>query len=208
MLYIPNMANPILATKLYFPPHRQNAIRRPSLVERLSAGQGSKLTLVAAPAGFGKTTLVSEWVAASEHPVAWVSLDAGDSDATRFLAYLVAALQTVAPGLGSGALSALQALQASPIDTILTGLINEVAALPDTLTLVLDDYHSVDAEPVDQAVRFLLEHIPPQLRLVIITREEPTIPLAQMRARGQLLELRSQDLRFSITETAAFLIRP
>ncbi len=199
------MSMPILATKLYIPPLRPNVVLRPRLVERLHAGLHRKLTLIAAPAGFGKSTLISAWAAECDRPVAWLSLDDGDSDPTRFLLYLVAALQTVAPTIGEGILRVLQSPQPLPIDAILTTLLNDIANLPNPFILVLDDYHAIDAQPVDQALTFLVEHLPPQLHLVIATREDPPLPLARFRARGQLTELRATDLRFTSSEAAAFL---
>ncbi len=212
------MATPILATKLYIPPPRSGIISRPRLIERLNEGlsSGRKLTLISASAGFGKTTLVSEWVAAltpSPLPMgeglgvraAWLSLDEGDNDPTRFLIYLVAALQTVAPKIGAGVLRTLQSPQPPPIESILIALLNETTALPDNFVLVLDDYHVLDSKPVDNALTFLLEHLPPQMHLVIATREDPHLPLARLRARGQLTELRAADLRFTPSEAAEFL---
>ncbi|MDQ5827320.1 MAG: helix-turn-helix transcriptional regulator, partial [Chloroflexota bacterium] len=199
------MSTPLLATKLYIPPLRPNVVLRPRLTEQLNEGLHRKLTLISAPAGFGKTTLLSEWVAHCERPTAWLSLDAGENDLTRFLLYLVAALQTVAPTIGEGILRVLQSPQPPPIDAILTTLLNDIAALPDPFILVLDDYHAIDAQPVDQALTFLVEHLPPQLHLVIATREDPPLPLARFRARGQLTELRATDLRFTSSEAAAFL---
>ena len=178
----------ILATKLYIPPLRPQAVHRPHLIARLNAelrqehGFGRKLTLISAAAGFGKTTLVSEWVASCRLPAAWLSLDEGDSDPTRFLAYLITALQTVAPSVGQGALAALQAPQPPPPEAILTAVLNDLAALPDRLILVLDDYHAVDAPAVDQALAFLLQNLPRSLHLVIATREDPSLPLARLRA--------------------------
>jgi len=197
----------ILATKLYIPPSRQRVVLRPRLVERLNEGlaAGHRLTLVSAPAGFGKTTLVSEWVAGCGRPVAWLSLDEGDSDPSRFLAYLVAALQTVAPGVGDGVLTLLQSPQPPPPESTLTALLNELAAIPSDVVLVLDDYHALDAKPLDDALAFLVEHLPPQLHLVIATREDPALHLARLRARGQLTELRAADLRFTPSEAADFL---
>ena len=145
------MSTPTLATKLYIPPSRPKAVLRPGLIERLNEGlsAGHKLTLIAAPAGFGKTTLVSEWVAGcAARPkvrVAWLSLDAGDSDPARFLAYLVAALQTIFAGIGAGVLAALESSQPPPTEALLTTLINEITAIPDNFILVLDDYHLVEA---------------------------------------------------------------
>jgi len=171
----------------------------------MNAGLPGKLTLISAAAGFGKTTLVSEWAAACGLPAAWLSLDEGDSDPARFLAYLIAALQTVAPSVGQGALAALQAPQPPPPEAILTAVLNDLAAQPDRLLLVLDDYHAVDAPAVDQALAFLLQNLPPHLHLVIATREDPSLPLARLRARGQLTELRAADLRFTPDEAAEFL---
>ena len=160
---------------------------------------------MSAPAGFGKTTLVSEWVAGCGKPVAWLSLDEGDKDLSRFLVYLVAALQGVAPNLGAGALRALESPQPPSTEALLTVLLNEITAVPDSFVLVLDDYHMIDARAVDQALAFLLEHLPPQMHLVITTREDPKLPLARLRARGQMTELRAADLRFTISEAAEFL---
>lgn len=162
-------------------------VRRARLVERLNAG--SRLTLVSAPAGFGKTTLVSAWIADCMRPpksvrAAWISLDEGDSDPNRFLTYLVAALQTAAAGIGAGVLAALQSPQAPPIEQLLTSLLNEIAVLPGSLILVLDDYHEIDSLEVSGMLTFLIEHLPPQLHLVIVTREDPQLPVARLRARG------------------------
>jgi LuxR family maltose regulon positive regulatory protein len=171
---------------------------------------GRRLTLISASAGFGKTTLVSEWVAGCGQPVAWLSLDEGDNDPTRFLTYLVAALQTAAlqtnaSDIGAGVLGVLQSPQPPPIESILTTLINEITAIADHFVLVLDDYHVIDARPIDDALTFLLEHLPPQMHLVIATREDPNLPLARLRVRGQLTELRAADLRFTPAEAAEFL---
>jgi LuxR family transcriptional regulator, maltose regulon positive regulatory protein len=208
-LYSGSVPAPILATKLYIPPSRRSLVLRPRLVERLDEGlaAGHRLTLVSAPAGFGKTTLVGDWVAGCGRPAAWLSLDAGDSDPGRFLTYLVAALQTVAPGIGDGLLAVLQSPQPPPPESTLTALLNDVAAIPGDLVLVLDDYHVLDARPVDDALAFLVEHLPPRLHLVIATREDPALPLARLRARGQLTELRGADLRFTPSEAAEFLGR-
>src|SRR2546421_6268471 len=199
------MSTPILATKLYLPRLRPNVVFRPRLLERLNEGLYRKLTLISAPAGFGKTTLVSEWVEGIERPTAWLSLDEGDNDPAWFLAYLVAALQTIAPNIGEGVLGVLQSLQPPPPEAMLTALLNEITTLPDHFVLVLDDYHVIDAKAVDQAFTYLVEHLPPQMHLVIATREDPQLPLARLRARGELTELRAADLRFTPSETAAFL---
>jgi len=198
---------PILATKLYIPPSRRRVVVRPRLIERLNEGlvAGTKLTLVSAPAGFGKTTLIGEWVAGCGRPVAWLSLDEGDSDPRRFLTYLIAALQTVAPGIGEGILTVLRSPQPPPIESTLTALLNDITTIPSDVVLVLDDYHVLDAKPVDDALAFLVEHLPSQMHLVIATREDPALPLARLRARGQLTELRAADLRFTPSEAAGFL---
>ena len=196
---------PILATKLYIPPPRPKVVLRPRLIERMNEGLHRKLTLISAPAGFGKTTLVSEWITGCERPTAWLSLDEGDNDPTRFLAYLVSALQTIAANIGEGVLGVLQSPQPPPTESILTALLNEITTVPDNFTLVLDDYHVIDAKPVDNALTFLLEHQPPQMHVVITTREDPQLPLPRFRVRGQLTELRVTDLRFTPSEAAEFL---
>ena len=198
------MSTPILATKLFIPPPRAEAVTRSSLMQRLNDGLSRKLTLISASAGFGKTTLLSEWVAASPHPVAWVSLDDGDQDPLRFWTYFVSALQMIQPTLGEGVLNMLQSPQPPPIESAITHLLNELATAPQ-LVLVLDDYHLVDSQQVDQQLTFLLEHLPSQMHLVLATREDPPIPLARLRARGHLNEFRASDLRFSAAETAVFL---
>lgn len=205
--YTGAMSIPILATKLYIPPPRPKAVFRPRLIERLNEGlhHHRKLTLIAAPAGFGKTTLVSEWVAGCGRQVAWLSLDAADSEPNRFLTYLVVALQSIAPNIGAGILGMLQAPPPPPFETVLTALLNEITAIPDSFVLVLDDYHQISAPSVDEALSFLLDHLPPQLHLVIATREDPPIPLARLRVRDQLTELRAADLRFTPDEAAGFL---
>jgi LuxR family maltose regulon positive regulatory protein len=200
-----SMSMPLLATKLYLPPPRPNVVFRPRLIARLNEGLHRKLTLISAPAGFGKTTLVSAWIPLCGRLVAWLSLDEGDSDSTRFLTYLVAALQTIAPTIGAGLLDVLQSPQPPPTESILTALLNEIATIPGPFALVLDDYHVLDAKSVDSAIAFLLEHLPPQMHLVITTREDPQLPLARLRARGQLTELRAADLRFTPAEAAEFL---
>ncbi len=201
------MPAPILATKLYIPPSRRRIVLRQRLADRLDDGlaAGNKLTLVSAPAGFGKTTLVGEWVAGCGRPAAWLSLDQADSDPSRFLTYLIAALQTVAPGIGEGVLTVLQSPQPPPLESTLTALLNDVTTIPSDVVLILDDYHVLDARPVDDALTFLVEHLPPQMHLVIATREDPALPLARMRAGGQMTELRAADLRFTPDEAAAFL---
>jgi LuxR family maltose regulon positive regulatory protein len=209
------MAAPILAAKLYIPPLPPKIISRPRLIKQLIDGLslGHKLTLISAPAGFGKSTLVSEWIASCGRPVAWLSLDESDNDLARFLVYLIHALQRISPNLGAGILETLQSPQTPPIESILTALLNEIAVIPSdpskgsgqSCILVLDDYHLVDAKSVDGALTFLLEHLPAQLHLVITSREDPALPLSRLRARRQLTELRAADLRFTPSEAAEFL---
>ncbi len=199
------MTTPILATKLYIPPARPETVARLRLIDQLNAGIQRKLTLISAPAGFGKTTLVSEWLAGLERPFAWLSLDESDSDLPRFLTYVIAALQTVFPAIGGDVMAMLQSSPSLPIETSLTTLLNEIAGVSDNFLLVLDDYHMVDAPAVDDALTFLLDHLPPQMHLVITTREDPNLPLARLRVRSQLTELRANDLRFTLVEAAAFL---
>jgi LuxR family maltose regulon positive regulatory protein len=226
------MPAPVIATKLFIPPPRPNGVARPRLIARLNEGLSRKLTLISAPAGFGKTSLAASWLASlagiangevsiekaeqstahaslsilnSPPKAAWLSLDEGDNDPVRFLLYLVAALQTVVPTVGAGVAASLQAPQPPPIEALLPLLLNELATLPQPVVLVLDDYHLLDARPIDQALALLVEQGPPQLHLVITTREDPPLPLARLRARGQLTELRVSDLRFTASEAAEFL---
>jgi LuxR family maltose regulon positive regulatory protein len=199
------VTTPLLTTKLYIPPIRPELVSRPRLTGRLNAGMTYKLTLVSAPAGFGKTTLLSEWSQQSAFPVAWVSLDTDDRDPARFWAYFIAALQTVQPELGRAILAAFQSPQPPPVEVVLTALINEIAAIPNHFALVLDDYHLIEAQPIHSALAFLLDHLPPQMHLIIAGRADPPLPLARLRGRGQLTELREDDLRFKPDEATAFL---
>jgi LuxR family maltose regulon positive regulatory protein len=198
---------PLLTTKLYLPPARPNLVPRPRLTARVSEGLTHPLTLISAPAGFGKTTLISEWRASQTgrgFRLAWLSLDNEDSDPTRFLTYLVAALGTLQPGLGDNALARLQS-PGLPYQVILTSLINDLTDFDQPFALVLDDYHLITARPIHEALSFFLDHLPPQAHLVILTRADPPLPLARLRARGQLVEIRAADLRFNSDEVAAFL---
>ncbi len=199
------MVAPLLTTKLYIPPIRLGLVSRPRLIERLNAGLDRKLTLISAPAGFGKTTLMSEWVGNCGRPIAWVSLDESDNDPVRFLAYFVAALQKVEPNIGEGVLNAFQAPQPPPIESVLTVLINEIVAISFPFALVLDDYHLITAQPIHDALTFLLDHLPGNMHLVIATRADPPLPIARLRGRGQLTELRLTDLRFTPDQVTEFL---
>jgi len=201
------MLIPILATKLYIPHPRPNVVLRPHLIEQLNQGLQNTpgVTLISAPAGYGKTTLVSEWVAGGDRPVAWLSLDERDNDPTQFLAYIVTAIQSIAPNFGASILGVLQSPQPPPAESSLTALINLIATTLDNFILVLDDYHVIDSKPVDDALTYLLEHLPPQLHLVITSREDPNLSFTRLRGHGQLTELRVTDLRFSPSETSDFL---
>ena len=212
------METQLLQTKLYVPRPRSEQVPRPRLKESLDAGlwqdqdAARKLTLISAPAGFGKTTLVSAWAcslgdASPPATAAWLSIDQTDNDPIRFLTYVMAALQTVNADICRGALTALRSPQPPPVEAILTTLINDIAALPDRIVLVLDDYHLIETPSIHDALTFLLRRLPPQLHLVIATREDPLLPLARLRARGQMTELRAADLRFTHTEVAEFLNR-
>jgi LuxR family maltose regulon positive regulatory protein len=201
------MAEPLLTTKLYIPPVSSRLVSRPHLVERLNDGlrSGHRLILVSAPAGFGKTTLVSDWVRHEELPTAWLSLDRGDDDPVRFWTYLIAAVQSNHPGVGQKALRALQSPQPPPVEAVLTPLINELAELPGPFVLVLDDLHTITVETVHNTLVFLIDHLPPQVHVVVVTRVDPPWPVARLRARQQMTELRSQDLRFASDEVATFV---
>jgi LuxR family maltose regulon positive regulatory protein len=202
------MVGPLLATKLYLPRPRRALVPRPRLRARLDHGAAGALTLVAAPAGCGKTTLLAEWLAAAppdQRAAAWLALDPGDNQPATFWAYLIAALRMAAPGVGAGALAALQSPQPPPIEAVLAALLNELAPLPRDLVLVLDDYHAIDARAIHEGMAFLLDHRPATLHLVLATRADPPLPLARLRARGELAEIRAADLRFTPDEAAAFL---
>lgn len=199
------MSGNILQTKLYMPRIRPSLVPRPHLITKLNGGLHRKLTLLSAPAGFGKTTLVSEWIAGCDQPFAWLSLDKSDSDLIHFLTYLIAALQTHRSSLGHKAAGMLALPQPPPAESILTTLINEIVTVQDEFALVLDDYDVLNAPLIDRAVDFLLQHLPKQMHLVITTRQDPNLSLSQLRARGLLTELRTADLRFTVEETAVFL---
>lgn len=196
---------PLLATKFHMPKLRAPLVHRPHLIERLQQAAEHPLTLIAAPAGFGKTTLLSAWLERAPFSAAWVSLDPADNDLTRFWSYTLTALDRAFPGCGATALSLLQSPQPPSMEAILTTVINTLSALPQEMVLVWDDYHLISAPAIHTSVTFLLEHQPPQLHLIIAARADPPLPLARLRTRGQLIELRSADLRFLSEETTAFL---
>jgi LuxR family maltose regulon positive regulatory protein len=199
------MSGDLLQTKLYVPRLRPSLVSRPHLIKKLNAGLGGKLTLISASAGFGKTTLVSAWVHKSNKPVAWLSLEESDNDLHRFLTYFIAAIQTIASDVGESPLAALQTPGGVNVEDVLTKLLNEINASTVDMILVLDDYHVIESQPIDAAILFLLDHLPPQLHLVIASRIDPSLPLSRLRVRGQMTEIRAHDLRFSLEETAVFL---
>jgi LuxR family maltose regulon positive regulatory protein len=214
----PAPALALLTTKLYMPPARANLVSRPRLIARLHAGMTSKLTLLAAPAGFGKTTLLSQACGAPgaelgelatppspQPPSAWVALDAGDNDPTRFWSYVCAALETLLPGVAETALALLQSPQPPPAQTLLTSLLNALSARAAECMLVLDDYHVIEEAAIHDALAFLLERLPARLHLVLASRTDPPLPLARLRARGELSELRAAELRFTSEEASTFL---
>jgi LuxR family maltose regulon positive regulatory protein len=200
----------LLETKFYVPQPRRGQVPRPRLSERLDRGAASKLMLVSAPAGFGKTTLLTEWLAAGpaapadERLAAWLSLDRSDNQPASFWAYVIAALRAAA-GIGESALALLQAPQPPPVETVLTVLLNDLGAITADIVLVLDDYHLIEAPEVQDGMAFLLDHLPPRLHVVIASRADPALPLARLRARGELAEIHAAELRFNAEEAAAYL---
>ena len=204
------MVDALVQTKLLLPRPRRALVPRPRLTDALHRGQDAALILVSAPAGFGKTTLLAaalrEQIAEGPNgtSVAWVSLDARDGDAARFWTYALQALDVASPGCAAAALSQLEGGQSPPTDVI-TSLINELSVRPDDVTLVLDDYHLADTPHVGATVSFLLDHRPPQLHLIISTRADPALPLPRLRVRGELVEIRASDLRFTADEAGTYL---
>ena len=196
---------PLLRTKLYIPRPRPNLVSRSHLIEHLNASQAHKLTLISAPPGFGKTTLLSAWIPQNQYCVTWISLDSGDNDPFLFWSYIISAVQMLDAHLGEGALSILRSSHSISVESVVATLINELAAFPDRFVLVLDDYHVITNQAIHNTLIFLLDHLPPQMHLVISTRTDPPLPLAQLRARGELTELRADDLRFTIEEATLFL---
>ncbi len=197
----------LLTTKFYFPQIRPNLVTRPRLIERFEEGLRGPLTLISAPAGYGKTTLLSDWRAGfgSEYPLAWLSLDSEDNDLARFLLYVSAALETLQPKLTRELASQLLFPQLPAVEELITLLINGVNEFPKDFALILDDYHVITDRAIHQALVYLLNHPPPKMHLILITRSDPPLPLARLRARGQMVELRADDLRFTIDETTSFL---
>ncbi len=201
------MARPVIATKLYVPRLRPGLVTRPRLCERLRRGAGARLTLLSAPAGFGKTTLLAEWLdetAGENRAVAWLSLDPADSEPAAFWTGVVTALRTAVPEVGPKSLELVAAVPL-PTERLLTTVLNELAAAPGDVWLVLDDYHLVDSSEVGAGVAFFLDHLPPHVHVVLSTRADPDLPLSRWRGRGELVEARASDLRFTSDEAAAYL---
>ena len=199
------MIDSLLTIKLNTPSVPSKLVPRQRLIEQLDAGMDRKLTLVSAPTGFGKTTLLSEWIASCDRPTAWIALDKGDNDPARFWAYVVAALQRVHPGIGRDLQAAIQSPPPLRIESLLADLINEVAAEPSPFILVLDDYHVITSQQVNDAMIYLVDNLPPPMHLVISSRTDPPWPLARLRARREMTELRIRDLSFTPDEAATFL---
>lgn len=203
------MAISILKTKIYVPVRHPDTVARPRLLEKLQDALEHKLTLVSAPAGFGKTTILSEWINQCSRPAAWVSLDEGDNDPVRFLSYVIAALQTITGNGGSNSgdsvLTGLQSTRRPDMKDILTGMINDITETYPPFILVLDDFHIITSPEINEILVFLLDHLPPQMHLVLSSRADPPWSLARLRVRRQMIELRAQDLRFTINEVTIFL---
>jgi LuxR family maltose regulon positive regulatory protein len=197
----------ILSTKLYIPQPRQNLVSRPRLLDLLKRGTKNKLTLISAPAGYGKTTLLSEWINQSEIPSCWLSLDTQENDLKLFLAYLIASLQSIHIEVDERIASILQTQQPEKYDELLIPLINQISDADSRFTLVLDDYHLIHNDKIHKTLTFFLDHLPTNMHLVVISRADPPIRLAQLRARGDLCEIRVADLRFNIDEAVEFLNR-
>ena len=200
------MVNTILKTKVYIPPPRPRLVLRQRLTELLNASLEHKLMLVSAPAGFGKTTLISEWsrAVAPDIRVAWFSVDRGDNDPARFWTYFITALGELQAGLSDKALSLLQSPQPMPIESMITALINDLINISANLVLVLDDYHLIESQPIQNAMDFLLDHLPSHLHLIIATRSDPPLPLVHLRGQGALVEIGADELRFTLDEATAF----
>jgi len=199
------MSIPILKTKLYVPKLRSKVVVRSKLIDQLNKNVDYKLTLISAPTGFGKSTLISEWASNSTYPFAWISLEEKDNDLIRFLSYFIAALQTIKKDICQGILEMFHSVEAIGFDSLLTAIINEIEAVSTSFVLVLDDYHLIDNPEINNILGFLLNHLPSNMHLVVITREEPLLPLATLRSKNQLTEIRTLDLRFTHSESVIFL---
>ena len=203
------MAETLLTTKFYVPPLRSELISRRHLVEKLMQGLDCSLILVSAPAGYGKTTVLSDLVHNIEPDIktTWISLDSTDNDPVTFWNYFITALGNIEQGIGDDALSILHSPGSSPTDLLLTTLINEINKITSDFFFILDDYHVIESQPVHEAVTFILDHIPGKMHLVIATPTDPPLPLARLRGRRSMIEIRTNDLRFTHDETDDFFNR-
>ena len=205
-----NLNDSLLLTKLFLPTPKQALVRRERITERLQTGLltangfNRKLTLISAPAGYGKTTLSSQWLASVDFPVAWLTLEPSENDPTRFLAYVLAALQTISPEIGISVMGLLQAPNRPPQELVMTTLINELSAFDGVLLLVLDDYHVIRSPGNHELLNYLVEHMPPNLHLVIASREDPPLPLARLEAQREMISVRQAELRFDVDEALAY----
>ncbi len=200
---------PFLATKLFIPPVTPGLVARPRLLQKLSGAFSTRLVLVSAPAGFGKTTVISEWIHSSRPPMptAWLSLEDAENDPVRFWDYFTAALRTIHPSVGETFLSLQHSSEPVPVESALTTMINDLSAVLRDFVLVLDDYHFIGSPPVHRGVNFLLEHMPPAMHLVIATRADPPLALPHLRGRGLMLEIGADDPRFTLEEATGLLGR-
>ncbi len=202
------MPQALVTTKLRAPRARTKLVERPRLREVLSHTERRNLTLVSAPAGFGKTTLLGDWsenLVADGGSVAWLSLDGSDNDPARFLAYLVDALRAIEEGVGDGIVASLRSPEPPPVEAVVGVLVNDLAAARHEVAIILDDYHLIDSEPIHEALSFLIEHLPENVHLIVASRTDPPLPLARLRARDRITEVRAADLRFTPEEATAFL---
>ena len=198
------MTSSILTTKLYIPPPRQNVVIREGMLEHLDETLNYKLTLVAAPPGYGKTSQLSIWIQNRQYPTAWISVDGEDNDPSLFFQYLIAALQTINPKLGTASLALLQSPQLSSKTAILSSLINDLTTIKSNFILILDDYHWIEQQDIHESLNYLVDHMPPQMHIIIASRSDPPLQLSLLRARNQLLEIRQSDLRMNPEEASNF----
>ena len=201
------MSDTLLATKFYIPPPLTSLVNRERLLNRLDEGiqQGKRLTLISAPAGYGKTTLLAEWIRQSQFAAVWLSLDEGDNDPVRFLTYLISALRKIKTDIGETTLTNLHSSQTKFHSSVLSPVVNELVEIPEDILIVFDDYHNIHNQAVHDTLILLLEHAPPHVHIVIASRADPLLPIARLRGRGQVTEFRQNDLRFRQEEAAAFL---
>ncbi len=195
----------MLLTKLHIPSPGSNIVHRPNLIEKLNAGLDRKLILISAPAGFGKTTLISDWIAHSQVPATWVSLDKRDNENSEFLRYLIAGFQTIKDDLGKSAAQLLKSPQQPEAESILSLVLNDVLNFGKDMVLILDDFHVIQSREIIEIMKFLINHLPSNLHLVVSTRSDPPLSISRLRSQNELVELRSSDLSFSVNDSHTFL---